>query len=68
MHNLKELRCSKDGALRVPFVFDPRRTAVLLVGGDKSEDSEWSDWYRKMIPVAEALYQEHLSELEGGAT
>jgi len=39
-----------------------------LVGGDKSEDSEWSDWYRKMIPVAEALYQEHLSELEGGAT
>jgi len=33
VHNLKELRCAKDGALRVLFVFDPRRTAVPVGRG-----------------------------------
>jgi hypothetical protein len=63
VHNLKELRCSKDGSLRVIFVFDPRRAAILLLGGDKSEWG-WTDWYRRRgIPEAEALYEEHLQEL-----
>ena len=59
--NLKELRCSKGGALRVLFVFDPERSAVLLVGGDKT--GQWNSWYRKAIPEAEVIYREYLSEL-----
>jgi hypothetical protein len=39
-HNMKELRCSKGGALRILFIFDPLRQAVMLSGGDKSEDSQ----------------------------
>ncbi|WP_420432266.1 type II toxin-antitoxin system RelE/ParE family toxin [Candidatus Poriferisocius sp.] len=34
--NMKELRASKRGALRVLFAFDPRRHAILLLGGNKS--------------------------------
>lgn len=39
-HNMKELRASEGGALRVLFAFDPRRQAILLLGGDKS--GEWA--------------------------
>jgi hypothetical protein len=56
--HLKELRSS---TLRVLFVFDPRRTAILLIGGDKRGD--WKGWYQKSIPLAEQLYAEHLAEL-----
>lgn len=59
---MKELRCSKDGALRVLFVFDPRRTAILLLGGDKS--GQWEDWYRHAVPDADRLYRAYLEELE----
>lgn len=59
---MKELRCSKDGALRILFIFDPLRRAVLLLGGDKSKGSEWAKWYRKAIPQAEALYIAYLNE------
>lgn len=62
-HNMKELRCSKDGALRVLFVFDPLRQAVLLLGGDKSEGSKWNRWYAEAVPRAEALYEEYLAQL-----
>lgn len=61
-HNMKELRCSADGVLRVLFVFDPRRQAVLLVGGDKTGD--WSSWYDRAIPQADRLYREYLDEIE----
>jgi hypothetical protein len=60
-HNMKELRCSSDGALRVLFAFDPRREVILLVGGDKSGD--WSKWYERAVPEADQLYVEYLSEL-----
>jgi hypothetical protein len=59
--NMKELRASKDGALRVLFAFDPRRHAILLLGGDKS--GQWKDWYRRAIPEADRLYDNHLAEL-----
>lgn len=59
--NLKELRTSSGGALRVLFVFDPLRTAILLLGGDKT--GRWKQWYEEAIPQAERLYEEHLSEL-----
>lgn len=57
-HNLKELRA---GTMRVLFMFDPRRTAILLVGGNKAGD--WEKWYRQAIPEAERLYAEYLAEL-----
>jgi hypothetical protein len=59
--NMKELRVSKGGALRVLFAFDPRRHAILLLGGDKSE--RWDDWYRWAIPAADDLYDTHLLAL-----
>jgi len=57
---LKELRVSSGGHLRVLFIFDPHRRCVLLLGGDKAQDSKWNDWYREAIPRAEALYEQHL--------
>jgi len=59
---MKELRCSRDGALRVLFMFDPRRTAILLVGGDKA--GKWLEWYQTAIPQADALYRLYLKEIE----
>lgn len=59
--NMKELRCSSDGALRVLFAFDPRREAILLLGGDKS--GEWNEWYEVAVPKADDLYAEYLREL-----
>ena len=60
--NMKELRTSKGAALRVLFAFDPRRHAILLLGGDKS--GEWSDWYEWAVPQADDLYDTHLQELD----
>jgi hypothetical protein len=56
VHNLKELRAGSRGGseVRVLFLFDPGRRAVLLVAGDKSGD--WRGWYRKNLPVAERRY------------
>jgi hypothetical protein len=64
--NMKELRVSAAGALRVLFAFDPRTHAILLIGGDKS--GEWNDWYRSAIPRADDLYDEHLDEIESEET
>lgn len=59
--NLKELRTSAAGILRILFVFDPRRTAILLLGGDKT--GQWVEWYEWAIPEAERLYVVYLEEL-----
>jgi hypothetical protein len=58
--NLKELRPGSSGRseIRILFVFDPRRQAVLLVAGDKSTD--WKGWYKTAIRQAETLYDDHL--------
>jgi hypothetical protein len=61
--NMKELRVSSQGALRVLFAFDPERRAVLLLGGDKSKDSRWNDWYVDAIQRADNLFQEHIRKL-----
>jgi hypothetical protein len=45
------------------FAFDPERNAVLLVAGDKS--GQWTEWYRRAIPLAEeryALWLVHLAQ------
>jgi hypothetical protein len=46
--------------LRVFYGFDPRRMAILLIGGDKTGDRRF---YDRMVPVADALYDEHLAGL-----
>jgi len=60
IHNMKELRPGSAGSteVRVLFVFDPHRQAVLLVAGDKS--GRWRGWYEENIPVAEQRYQRWL--------
>lgn len=51
--NMKELRTQHQGRpLRTFFAFDPRRTAILLIGGDKTGDKRF---YEKMIPIADHL-------------
>ena len=58
--NMKELR-PRGGFLRVLFAFDPRRTAILLCGGDKT--GRWNAWYAVAVPLADRLYDEHLAAL-----
>ena len=59
--HLRELRTPSGGRpLRTLYAFDPLRTAILLLGGDKTGDDRW---YEKFIPVADRLYDEHLDEL-----
>jgi hypothetical protein len=62
LHNLKELRPGSSGRseVRILFIFDPVRNAVLLVAGDKS--GRWTQWYRDAIPAAEALYEQYMKE------
>ena len=59
---MKELRASKGGALRVLFMFDPRRQVILLLGGDKAGD--WEEWYERAVPLADELYDMYLQELK----
>ena len=60
--NLKELRIQSNGRpLRAFFVFDPLRQAVILCAGDKTGDKRF---YKKMIPLAENIYQRYLDQLE----
>ena len=60
--NMKELRPPSAGRseIRILFVFDPWRSAVLLVAGDKS--GQWDKWYRTAIPQAEQFYEQYLTE------
>jgi len=59
---LRELRAQCDGhPYRVLYVFDPLRSAVLLIGGDKTGDARW---YERMIPIAERIYKDYLDELK----
>ena len=53
LSNLKELRPGSAGRseIRILYILDPRRNAVLLVAGDKA--GKWQAWYRQAIPLAE---------------
>jgi hypothetical protein len=60
--NMKELRVQHQGRpWRVLFAFDPKRRAILLVGGDKGGEKRW---YKEIIPIAEQRFEEHLKALE----
>ena len=57
---LRELRIKSGGhQLRVFYAFDPKRRAVLLLGGDKTGDDRF---YQRFIPTAERLWEEYLDE------
>ena len=62
IHHLKELRPGSRGRseIRIIFAFDPARSALLLLGGDKA--GNWERWYRASIPLAEQLYFEYTAE------
>lgn len=60
---LRELRAQAGGRpLRVFYAFDPKRQAVLLIGGDKTGDNRF---YERMIPTAERLWKTYLEETHG---
>ena len=60
---LRELRVQSGGRpLRVFYAFDPRRQAVLLLGGDKTGDDRF---YERMVPLAEGVWQRYLIETSG---
>jgi hypothetical protein len=61
--NMKELRPTR--TIRVFFAFDPRRMAVLLIGGDKAGTSK--RFYRQMVDRADKIYAAHLRCIEKGA-
>ncbi|HXF31875.1 MAG TPA: type II toxin-antitoxin system RelE/ParE family toxin [Solirubrobacterales bacterium] len=60
--NLKELRATQ--TIRVFFAFDPRRVAILLIGGNKA--GETKRFYRQMVSKADKIYDTHLRNMQEG--
>jgi hypothetical protein len=59
--HMRELRIQHEGRpYRVLYAFDPRRTAILLLGGDKTGNNRW---YEEHVARADAIYDLHLREL-----
>lgn len=58
--NMKELRVTQ--TMRIFFAFDPRRVAILLIGGDKAGKTK--RFYKRMIPVADSMYSKHLKMIQ----
>ena len=60
---MRELRVQYRGApIRIFYAFDPRQTAILLIGGDKTGNDRF---YLEMAPLADQLYDEHLIAIRG---
>jgi hypothetical protein len=60
--HMRELRIQHEGRpYRVLYAFDPRRSAILLLGGDKTGNERW---YEEYVPIADTLYDEYLGELK----
>jgi len=63
-HKLRELRAQAAGKpLRVFYAFDPRRDAILILGGEKGGDSRF---YEKVLPRAEKIWEQYLKEFAEG--
>jgi len=64
-NQMKEIRTNQ--GIRILFIFDTRRTATMLVGGNKSEREDttpnWSCWYAKNIPRNDKIYINHMIEI-----
>ncbi len=59
--HMRELRIQHQGRpYRVLYAFDPRRAAILLIGGDKTGNDRWYDEY---VAVADKLYDAHIKTL-----
>ncbi len=59
--HMREPRVQSGGKpIRIFYAFDPRRSAILLIGGDKTGKDRF---YEEMVPVADRLYDMHLEEL-----
>ena len=60
--HMRELRVQHKGEpYRILYAFDPRRNAILLIGGKKAGRDRW---YEEYIPIADKLYDEHLEILK----
>ncbi len=60
--HMRELRAQHKGdPYRVLYAFDPRRCAILLIGGKKTGQDRW---YEEYVPIADKLYDEHLDVLK----
>jgi hypothetical protein len=60
--HMRELRIQHEGRpYRVLYAFDPRRVALLLIGGDKTGNNRW---YEEYVPWADSIYEKHLRNLE----
>ena len=60
--HMRELRVQHGGRpYRILYAFDPRRTALLLIGGDKTGNDRW---YEIFVPVADRLYGDHIAQLQ----
>ena len=58
---MRELRVQSGGRpIRIFYAFDPRRTSILLIGGDKTGNDRF---YEQYVLLADDLYDEHLDEL-----
>ena len=59
---MRELRIQHEGRpYRILYAFDPRRAAILLIGGDKTGNDRW---YGEYIPLADRIYDEHIAQLK----
>ncbi|MBZ5610438.1 MAG: type II toxin-antitoxin system RelE/ParE family toxin [Acidobacteriia bacterium] len=64
--HMRELRVQIQAKpFRVLYAFNPKRAAILLVGGDKTGDHRW---YDVNVPLADRLYDQHLAELKKEAS
>ena len=60
--HMRELRVQHEGRpYRILYAFDPRRSAILLLGGDKTGDDRWYDVH---VPQADKLYDTHIGNLK----
>lgn len=60
--HMRELRVQHKGRpYRVLYAFDPRRAAILLIGGDKTGDERW---YEVNVPLADEIYDRHIAALK----
>jgi hypothetical protein len=59
---MRELRTQSAGKpFRTLYAFNPLRSAILLIGGDKTGDDRW---YEEFVPIADRLFERHLRELK----
>ena len=59
--HMRELRVQHQGRpYRVLYAFDPRQTALLLIGADKTGNDRW---YEVVVPIADRIYDTHIAQL-----